>query len=96
MRADHPGQLLLVVALILLAALLSSTEAALSGFSRARAEELHKEGRAGSTRLLLVLEEQPRYLNTVLFLRMLAETAAIVVGSLMIIGLLGDSISSMP
>ena len=95
MSADHPGQLLVVLALILLAGLLSSTEAALSSFSRTRAEELRSEGRAGSAKLLRVLDEQPRYLNSVLFLRMLAETAAIVMGTLMITGLLGRSWSSM-
>ncbi|RYE80802.1 MAG: HlyC/CorC family transporter [Myxococcales bacterium] len=94
MRADHPGQLLAVVGLILLAGLLSCAEAAISSFSHTRAEELRKEGRAGSAKMLRLLDDQPRYLNTVLFLRMLAETSAVVLGTLMITGSFGRSWSS--
>lgn len=75
---------LLVVAavLVLLAGLFSAADAALSTFSRARAEELHEEGRAGSARLLVLLDDLPRYLNTALLLRLLCEISAIVLVAL--------------
>ena len=71
---------LLVVAavLVVVAGLFSSADAALSSFSKARAEEMAAEGMPGSARLLVILEDPPRYLNTALFLRMLTETAAII------------------
>jgi CBS domain containing-hemolysin-like protein len=91
MRADSPGLLLLVVGLVLVAGLLSAAEAALAGFSRARADELVDEGRPGSRRVLQILDDPPRYLNTALFLRLLAETGAIVLATLMIQDAVGGS-----
>jgi CBS domain containing-hemolysin-like protein len=70
--------LVAAAALTLVAGLFSSAEAALSSFSKARAEEIAAEGRPGSTRILRIVEDRPRYLNTALFLRMLCEIAAIV------------------
>ena len=64
--------------LVLVAGVFSSIEAALSSFSKARAEELAAEGRSRAPRLLQIVEDPPRYLNTALFLRMLCEIAAIV------------------
>ena len=64
--------------LVLVAGLFSSADAALSSFSKARAEEMAAEGTPGSARLLVILGDPPRYLNTALFLRMLTETAAII------------------
>ena len=61
-----------------LAGLFSAADAALASFSRARAEELAREGRPGATRLVALLEDPPRYLNTALLLRLLCEIAAIV------------------
>jgi CBS domain containing-hemolysin-like protein len=71
---------LLVVAalLVLVAGLFSSADAALSSFSKARAEEIAAGGRSGSARLLVITDDPPRYLNTALFLRMLSEIAAII------------------
>ena len=90
MRADSPGLLLTVVGLVLVAGLLSAAEAALAGFSRARAEELVEERRPGARRVLKILDDPPRYLNTALFLRLLAETGAIVLATLMIQDALGS------
>ncbi|MDP3967739.1 MAG: hemolysin family protein [Nocardioides sp.] len=71
---------MLVVAgvLVVVAGLFSAVEAALTSFSKARAEEMAAEGRSGATRVLKVLEDPPRYLNTALFLRMFFEVTAIV------------------
>ena len=68
--------------LVILAGLFSAADAALATFSRARAEELEDEGRAGAKRLLALLDDLPRYLNTALLLRLLCEIAAIVLVAL--------------
>ena len=89
MRADSPGLLLTVVGLVLVAGVLSAAEAALAGFSRARAEELEDDHRTGAGRVMQILDDPPRYLNTALFLRLLAETSAVVLATLMIQDALG-------
>ncbi|MGN6251241.1 MAG: hemolysin family protein [Marmoricola sp.] len=89
MRADSPALLLLVLALVVLAGLLSAAEAALASYSRARAEELADRRRSGARQLLEVLADPPPYLNTALFLRTLCEVAAVVVATLMITGSYG-------
>ncbi|CAA9375855.1 MAG: Magnesium and cobalt efflux protein CorC [uncultured Nocardioides sp.] len=68
--------------LVLLAGLFSAAEAALAGFSRARAEELLAAGRSGARRLVGLLDDPARYLNTALLLRLLCEIAAIVLVAL--------------
>src|SRR5688572_13723235 len=73
-------------ALTVLAGLLAAVDAALSSFSRARARELVEEERAGATRLLRILDEPARYLNCVLLLRVICETAAVVFGTLLLVG----------
>jgi CBS domain containing-hemolysin-like protein len=65
-------------ALVVLAGLFSAADAAVASFSRARAEELVAEGRAGASRLLVLLDDLPRYLNTALLLRLLCEISATV------------------
>ncbi len=77
--------LLLVAALlVLLAGVFSAADAALSGFSHARAGELLAEGRTGASRLVRILDDRARYLNTALLIRLLCETAAIVLVALWI------------
>jgi CBS domain containing-hemolysin-like protein len=78
----NPADVWLVVAaaaLVILAGLFSAADAALSSASRARAEELLAEGRAGARRLTVLLADPVRYLNTALFLRLLCEIAATVI-----------------
>ena len=75
------GDIWLVIAaalLVVVAGLFSSADAALSSFSKARAEELVEQGRPGGNRLLRILEDPARYLNSALLLRMLCEILAIV------------------
>ena len=64
--------------LVLVAGLFSAADAALSSFSKARAQEIAARDRPGATRLLRIVEDPPRYLNTALFLRMLCEITSIV------------------
>jgi len=68
----------LAAALVLLAGLFSMADAALTSFSRARAEELLAEGQAGARRLVTMLADPAPYLNTAILLRLLCEIAAIV------------------
>ncbi|WP_332644618.1 hemolysin family protein [Aeromicrobium sp.] len=70
--------------LAVVAGLLVSVDAALSSFSKARAEELEDEGRAGAARLAEILEDPAPYLNSVLLLRVLAETSSIVLVALVV------------
>jgi CBS domain containing-hemolysin-like protein len=64
--------------LVVLAGLFSAADAALSSYSRARADELLAEGRAGAKRLTALLDDPARYLNTALLLRLFCEIAATV------------------
>ncbi len=70
--------------LAVVAGLLVSVDAALSSFSKARAEELDDEGRAGAGRLAEILEDPAPYLNSVLLMQVLAETSSIVLVALVV------------
>ncbi len=70
------------VALALVAGTLASVDAAISAFSKARAEELEDEGRGGAGRLAQILEDPAPYLNSVLLVRVLAETSSVVLVAL--------------
>lgn len=63
---------------VVLAALLTAAETALTGVSRARAESLLEEGRPGARRLLLIAQDPAPALNSSLFLRILFEVVATV------------------
>ena len=89
MSGHSPGLILLVVALVVLASTLTSVEAALSSFSRARALELAHEERPGAPRLLRLLDNSAHHLNALLVVRLLAETSAVVLGTAMVLDLLG-------
>ena len=69
----------MAAALVILAGLFSAADAALGSASRARAEEMLAEGRAGARRLTALLADPVRYLNTALLLRLLCEIAATVI-----------------
>jgi CBS domain containing-hemolysin-like protein len=71
--------IVLAAALVLLAGLFSAADAALTSFSRARAEELQGEGQAGAKRLVTILADPAPYLNTAILLRLLCEISAIVI-----------------
>jgi CBS domain containing-hemolysin-like protein len=67
---------------VVLAALVTTAEAALSSISRSRAEGLLEEGDAGARRLLMVAEDPAPHLNTSMFLRILLEVVATVLVTL--------------
>jgi CBS domain containing-hemolysin-like protein len=64
--------------LILVAGLVASAEAAFSSFSKVRASELERSGARSGHKLLKVLDDPPRYLNTALLLRLACEITATV------------------
>jgi CBS domain containing-hemolysin-like protein len=72
------------IVLVVLAGLFSAADAALASFSQARAEELLEERRAGARRLVALVSDPPRYLNTVLLLRLLSEISATVIIALVV------------
>ncbi|MGI8675435.1 MAG: hemolysin family protein, partial [Nocardioidaceae bacterium] len=78
MSASDIWLLAIAALLIVVAGLLAGAEAALSSFSRARADELERQERSGASRLRRIAEDPPSYLNTVLLLRMAAEITATV------------------
>ena len=82
----------IVVAAVLavVAGLFASIDAALSAFSKARAEELASEGRSGAKRLVRILEDPAPAINSMLLLRVLAETAAIVLAALIVASHIDD------
>src|SRR3954464_10104786 len=71
--------IVLAAALVVLAGLFSAADAALTSFSRARAEELQAEGQAGAKRLVTMLADPAPYLKTAILLRLLCEVSAIVI-----------------
>ena len=76
--------IVIAVVLSVVAGVLASADAALSSFSKARAGELVAQERTGAQRLKTITEDPPRYLNTLLLLRIAAETASIVLVALVV------------
>jgi len=76
--------LTIAAVLTLVAGLLAGADAALASFSRARADGLVREERSGASRLVRIAGDPPSYLNTVLLLRLAAETTAIVLVALVV------------
>jgi CBS domain containing-hemolysin-like protein len=70
--------LLGAIALILLGGVFAAIDAAISTLSMARVEELVRDERPGAVRLARVMAERPRYINLVVLLRIICETAATV------------------
>ncbi|MFC7621001.1 hemolysin family protein [Microlunatus sp. GCM10028923] len=68
---------------------MAAAEAALSSFSRSRADKLVADGRPGALRVRKIVEDPPRYLNTALFLRIVFEISAIVLVALVFFGVFG-------
>ncbi len=70
-------QVLAVLLLVGLAGLLVAAEVAITRVSRPRAEELVELGVRGAKGLHIVVEDRPRYVNVLLFLRLVCTTTAI-------------------
>jgi CBS domain containing-hemolysin-like protein len=68
--------LVLAAVLVLLAGVLASIDAAISAFSKVRADELVRAGRRRAPRLRRLLDDPAPYLSTALFVRIAFEMAA--------------------
>jgi CBS domain containing-hemolysin-like protein len=81
---------LLAVPLIIIAAVLVSAETALARVSRGRIEEMRRESPARADRLLVVLDDRPRYINVLLLLSTAAMVTATVLIAYGFVEALGD------
>ena len=82
--------IVIAAVLAVVAGFLASIDAALSTFSKARAEELASEGRGGAKRLAQILEDPAPAINSMLLLRVVAETAAAVLATLIVASHIDD------
>ena len=87
MNATDWFQLGVALLLVILAGVMAAGEAALSSFSRARADRLVEDGAPGAARVRRIVEDPPRYLNTALFVRTVCEISAIVLVALVVFGI---------
>lgn len=78
------GQVATAVILVIIAGALAAVDAALSSFSRARAEELAELGRPGARQLMRILDDPAPAINLVLWLRFVGEIVAIVLTTLVV------------
>lgn len=69
----------LAVLLLVVAGLLISAETALARVSKSAIEELRRDGNKRAGKLLLILEDRPRYINVLTFLSTTATVTAIVI-----------------
>jgi CBS domain containing-hemolysin-like protein len=76
-NTDDLPLVILAIILVIVAALLVMAETAIGRVSRGRVEDLQREGVRGSTRLLDVVADRPRYVNVLLFLSTVASVTAI-------------------
>jgi len=81
---------LLAVPLIIIAAVLVSAETALARVSRGRIEEMRRESPVRADRLLVVLDDRPRYINVLLLLSTAAMVTATVLVAYGFVEVLGD------
>lgn len=77
------AQSIAVVVLVGLAGLLVAAEVALTRVSRTRAEELAEAGVRGAKGLRTIADDRPRYINVLLFLRLVCTTSAIGIATLL-------------
>ncbi|MFC9788600.1 hemolysin family protein [Rhodococcus sp. NPDC127528] len=70
--------ILLAAVLVPLGGVFAAVDSALNTVSPARVEDMVKDARPGSTRLLVVVSDRPRYVNLMVLLRIAAEICATV------------------
>jgi CBS domain containing-hemolysin-like protein len=85
--------LLLAAGFVVLAALFSGAEGAMSRVSRVRVAELVEEGRSGARRLEVLLREAARPLNVLLLLRLVSEISAVGIVTAYFIDRIGGAVA---
>ncbi len=76
MTTDNAWLVVLAIVLVVLAGVLASIEAALTAFSKVRADELVRSGRRRAPGLRRLLDDPAPYLSTALFVRIACEMSA--------------------
>ncbi|MER5394244.1 hemolysin family protein [Saccharopolyspora sp. NPDC002686] len=76
--ADSTAFLITAVLLVLAAGVFAASESAVTVASRARVDELVREGRSGAKQFALLLADRPRHVNLLLLLRLACELGATV------------------
>ena len=89
MSGDDVRLVVVALVLVLVAGALAASEAALARVSRARAGELRAEGRRGSAALARVAEDPAPTLSVSAFLRILGETGAAVLLTVVFVDVMG-------
>ncbi|WP_017973866.1 hemolysin family protein [Actinopolyspora halophila] len=74
------------VLLVLAAGLFAAADAAIGTVSRARVDELFRQGRSGARQLGRVLDDRPRHVNLLLLLRLTCELTATVLVTAVVLG----------
>lgn len=74
------------VLLVLAAGLFAAADAAIGTVSRARVDELLRQGRGGARQLGRVLADRPRHVNLLLLLRLTCELTATVLVTAVVLG----------
>jgi CBS domain containing-hemolysin-like protein len=80
--ADIAFQVVAVVLLVAVAGVLVAAEVAITRVSKPRAEELVEGGVRGAAGLHVIVGDRPRYVNVLLFLRLVCTTSAIAIATL--------------
>ena len=80
--------------LVDLGRVMAAAEAALSSFSKARADRLVEDGAPGAARVRRIVDDPPRYLNTALFVRTVCEISAIVLVALVVFGIFAGHLAA--
>ena len=80
---------------IVVAFMLSASEAAIFRMSRVRAQELFDEGRWGAKSLTTVVADSPAYLSVIAFLRVVAEATTAVLVTLAVAGQVSETWSRL-
>ncbi|ORI17249.1 hemolysin family protein [Rhodococcus sp. 1168] len=91
--SDAPALIVAAVVLVPIAGLFAAADSALNTVSRARVEDMVKDGRPGAIGLLTIVADRPRYVNLTVLLRILCEIAATVLLAGGLIGLLDETIA---
>lgn len=81
----------LAVLLLIAAGLLISAETALARVSKSAIEDLRKDGNKRAGKLLVILEDRPRYINVLTFLSTTATVTAIVIAGYVAVRVLTSS-----
>jgi len=89
MNAGDGWLIIGAVALVLFAGLMAMAEAALSQFSKARADELVEADRRGAVRVRELVEDPALPLSTALLLRIAAEITAVIMVAVLLVLLFG-------